>query len=117
MNSRAKGSISVGISCSKGKGLRLHAYPRKAPRSKAEGREGGISSSAPIRAVPSFIRMSHHVSRHQVLWPLKADGAMAVGNDNTDGLAGYCSSTIAGSMNSFSSIGPARRHIRTRAAL
>jgi hypothetical protein len=31
MNSRAKGSISVGIWCSSGEVLRLHTYPRKAP--------------------------------------------------------------------------------------
>src|ERR1700744_879458 len=34
MNSRARGSISVGIWCSRGKGLRLHTYPRKAPSSR-----------------------------------------------------------------------------------
>src|ERR1700677_3405944 len=34
MNSRPRGSISVGIWCSRGKGLRLHTYPRKAPSSR-----------------------------------------------------------------------------------
>src|ERR1700689_2232500 len=34
MNSRARGSISAGIWCSRGEGLRLHTYPRKAPSSR-----------------------------------------------------------------------------------
>src|SRR5580692_8644006 len=35
MNSRANGSVNVGMSCRRGKELRLDTYPRKAPRSRA----------------------------------------------------------------------------------
>src|ERR1700748_48930 len=33
-NSRANGSMSVGIWCSRGEGLRLQTYPRKVPSSR-----------------------------------------------------------------------------------
>src|SRR6185437_9988427 len=55
MNSCANGAINLGMSCRKGRELRLHAYPRKVPRRRAIKTRSGDFMLYSYSGLPSAV--------------------------------------------------------------